>query len=64
MVISVAKSLALEDDGRREICQRSVVWHFPLRFHRLCVFAKQRLIAFAANDGKILIAARLLIDHF
>ena len=52
----------LQNDRRREISERAIVRHLPLGFHGLGRFAEQSLIAFAANECEILVAAGLLVD--
>ena len=57
MVISVAKSLTLSKIG-----QWAAFGHFPLRFHGLGAFAKQGVVAFAADEREVLVAASLFVD--
>jgi len=56
------KILGLEDDGRREIGQRSVVRHLPSGFHGVGGFAKQGLVTLTADKSEILVAAGLFVD--
>lgn len=66
MVISVAKSLAFKMIvGAKSASGRvSGVGHLPLRFHGLGAFAKQGLVALAADECKVLIVASLLENNF
>ena len=56
------KIFGLEDDGRRKVGQRTIVRDLPLGFHRLGRFAKERMIALAADEGEVLVAAGLLVN--
>ena len=54
--------LGLEDDGGGEVRQRAFVRDAPLRFHGLRAFTEQSVVAFAADQGKVLVAAGLFVD--
>ena len=54
--------LGLENDGGREVGEGAVVRHFPSGFHGLGRFAEQGLVALAADDGEVVVAAGLLED--
>ena len=57
------KVFGLQDDGGREVGQWPGVGYLPLRFHGLGAFAKQGLVALAADESKVLVITCLLIDH-
>ena len=51
-----------EDDGGSEVGEGAIVGHAPLGFHGLGAFPEEGLVAFAANEGEVLVAAGLLED--
>jgi hypothetical protein len=52
----------LEQNCGRKIGQWAAFGHFPLRFHGLGAFAKQGVVAFAADEREVLVAASLFVD--
>ena len=54
--------LRLQDDGGCEVGERTVVGHFPLGLHRLGAAAEQGLVALAADEREVVVAAGLLVD--
>ncbi|MFZ1343926.1 hypothetical protein [Thiothrix eikelboomii] len=45
-----------------EVSQRTAIWHVPLGFHGLRWSAEQSGVAFAANQGKVLVFTCLFVD--
>lgn len=52
----------LEQNCGGKVGQWAALGHFPLGFHGLGAFAKQGVVAFAADERKILVAASLFVD--
>ena len=55
--------LGFQDDGGGKVGQWAVIRYLPAGFHGFGAAPEQGSVAFAADQGKVIIAAGLFIDH-